>query len=364
VIGYEGSYAYDGYGRRVQQTNSGGTIDSFYDSSGALIYQQDRSGDRHDYLYLQGHLVAIRDYNASGIATLMRYQDTDAQGSIIRQTDSSGNQYPYAGAGPVYDAWGRQIGGLAQDGPGYTGHVMDQSTSLIYMQQRYYDPSVGRFLSMDPVDASNADGSNLDRYWYANDNPYRYTDPDGRDSCSTGTHLSGQSCASLGVKVMQVSEPSAPTSKIAHQMVSNNPADRVSAAHSAMDYFGINPDKATKSLDIKYDANFRDYGKTQLVNNQPGVGEVTLGPRAYITWSHLGSTLGHEIEVHWNRQFLPFGNYQGSHDYDVREAAAYKYNLENAQRFGNTAAEVQEFQDMYNRYDYAAKHAPDEIYTQ
>lgn len=49
------------------------------------------------------------------------------------------------------------------------------------MQQRYYDPNVGRFLSMDPVDASGTDGSNLDRYWYASDNPYRYVDPDGRE---------------------------------------------------------------------------------------------------------------------------------------------------------------------------------------
>jgi RHS repeat-associated protein len=56
----------------------------------------------------------------------------------------------------------------------------DADTNLVYMQQRYYDPSIGRFLSVDPVDASGTDGSNLDRYWYANDNPYRYTDPDGR----------------------------------------------------------------------------------------------------------------------------------------------------------------------------------------
>jgi uncharacterized protein RhaS with RHS repeats len=55
------------------------------------------------------------------------------------------------------------------------------------MQQRYYDPSIGRFLSVDPVDASGTDGSNLDRYWYANDNPYRYTDPDGRRIVINGT---------------------------------------------------------------------------------------------------------------------------------------------------------------------------------
>ncbi len=46
--------------------------------------------------------------------------------------------------------------------------------------QRYYDPAIGRFISVDPVDVSAANGSNFNRYWYANNNPYRYTDPDGR----------------------------------------------------------------------------------------------------------------------------------------------------------------------------------------
>lgn len=49
------------------------------------------------------------------------------------------------------------------------------------MQARYYDPVIGRFLSNDPVGAlghSNiAHGFN--RYTYANNNPYKYVDPDG-----------------------------------------------------------------------------------------------------------------------------------------------------------------------------------------
>ena len=34
---------------------------------------------------------------------------------------------------------------------GFTGHVQDPETELVYMQQRYYDPIAGRFLSVDPV---------------------------------------------------------------------------------------------------------------------------------------------------------------------------------------------------------------------
>ncbi|WP_342769020.1 RHS repeat-associated core domain-containing protein [Solilutibacter pythonis] len=45
------------------------------------------------------------------------------------------------------------IGRGNSDRVGYAGHVMDSATGLTYMQQRYYDPMLGRFLSVDPVTA-------------------------------------------------------------------------------------------------------------------------------------------------------------------------------------------------------------------
>jgi hypothetical protein len=52
------------------------------------------------------------------------------------------------------------------------------------MQARYYDPVIGRFYSNDPVDALGHLGAGnpihgFNRYTYANNNPYKYTDPDG-----------------------------------------------------------------------------------------------------------------------------------------------------------------------------------------
>ena len=46
--------------------------------------------------------------------------------------------------------------------------------------QRYYDPGIGRFLSVDPVTADANTGANFNRYKYASNNPYRFFDPDGR----------------------------------------------------------------------------------------------------------------------------------------------------------------------------------------
>ncbi|PZQ28810.1 MAG: hypothetical protein DI562_10135 [Stenotrophomonas acidaminiphila] len=68
-------------------------------------------------------------------------------------------------------------------GVGYTGHVHDGATRLIYMQQRYYDPILGLFLSVDPVTAYSNPVAQFHRYRYANNNPYRFTDPDGRAAC-------------------------------------------------------------------------------------------------------------------------------------------------------------------------------------
>ena len=59
---------------------------------------------------------------------------------------------------------------------------MDKGTGLIYMQQRYYDPQVGGFLSVDPAAVNTRNAANFCRYCYASDNPYRFTDPDGRQS--------------------------------------------------------------------------------------------------------------------------------------------------------------------------------------
>lgn len=50
----------------------------------------------------------------------------------------------------------------------------------LHMQQRYYDPVVGRFLSNDPMLTDGSTAWNFNRYNYAANNPLRYYDPDGR----------------------------------------------------------------------------------------------------------------------------------------------------------------------------------------
>jgi hypothetical protein len=48
---------------------------------------------------------------------------------------------------------------------------------------RYFDAVSGRFMSIDPVMTNANTGGSFNRYYYANNNPYRYVDPDGRQFC-------------------------------------------------------------------------------------------------------------------------------------------------------------------------------------
>ena len=112
----------------------------------------------------------------ASLAQTVEYIHTDALGSPVAITNSSGVVIERT----VYEPYGAVINRPLNNRPGYTGHVEDAVTGLNYMQQRYYDPQLGRFLSNDPVTATSV-GGNFNRYWYANNNPYRFTDPDGRD---------------------------------------------------------------------------------------------------------------------------------------------------------------------------------------
>ncbi|MGR4876191.1 RHS repeat-associated core domain-containing protein [Pseudoxanthomonas sp. LARHCG66] len=122
---------------------------------------------------------------AAHAQTTVEYIHTDALGTPIAVTDANKVVIETT----EYEPYGAQVAGPVKDGPGYTGHVQDAATGLTYMQQRYYDPTIGRFLSVDPVTADGSSGGNFNRYWYANNNPYKFTDPDGRfprigDSCN------------------------------------------------------------------------------------------------------------------------------------------------------------------------------------
>lgn len=180
VAGVE-SYRYDGHGRRVLgHRGTGGWTLSMYGQSGQLLYDE-RHGNQtlsSEYFYLGGQLIAQRERNWSTQHARIRYHHTDALGSPVAETNESGAVVDRT----HWEPYGAAIGKPNYDGVGFTGHVQDGATGLTYMQQRYYDPQLGIFLSVDPVAPHSGPVGQFHRYRYASNNPYKFVDPDGRQS--------------------------------------------------------------------------------------------------------------------------------------------------------------------------------------
>jgi len=86
-----------------------------------------------------------------------------------------------------YDAWGNNnVGGtsvtLGNLNPfRYRGYYYDADMQLYYLQTRYYDQKIGRFINADSVDYIDQETINgLNFYAYCNNNPVNYYDPSGQ----------------------------------------------------------------------------------------------------------------------------------------------------------------------------------------
>ncbi|WP_434212691.1 RHS repeat domain-containing protein [[Pseudomonas] boreopolis] len=140
----------------------------------------------------------------------VEYIHTNALGSIAAITDANGNVIERR----EYEPYGSQLSPAVQDGPGYTGHVQDATTGLIYMQQRYYDPELGVFDSVDPVTAySNGDMRFFTRYAYAFNNPYKFNDPDGRCPLCMPIVLGGGGGALVDYAIQKAVNPDKPVNR-------------------------------------------------------------------------------------------------------------------------------------------------------
>ncbi len=175
------NYWYDGHGRRAwTEFASGHTQLSLYSQAGKPLRTVHSAQGATKHIYLGDKLIAEVN-NLTGIS----YVHTDALGSPVAKTNGSGQLLSRT----RYEPYGATASGTNPTGVGYTGHMNDADTGLVYMQQRYYDPVAGRFLSVDPVTTDADSGAHFGRYHYANNNPYLYTDPDGRapfGGCSLG----------------------------------------------------------------------------------------------------------------------------------------------------------------------------------
>ena len=161
AIGSDTQFSYDGRGNRLSATRAGVTTRYIYDPWGNLMAEADSNGVTHKYIYGKG-LLAVA---TSSARYCYHFNGTGSTVALTDMTQAVVNSYAYEPFG--------QILGQQETIPqpfkfvGQYG-VMAEPNGLYYMRARYYDPSVGRFISEDPLGFG---GGDVNLYAYVRNNP-------------------------------------------------------------------------------------------------------------------------------------------------------------------------------------------------
>lgn len=186
-----GSFVYDAHRRRVRQVINGETIYSVYTSGGAMVYRHNATtGETTDYLRLGGRTIAR--LATSGGATTATYTHGDHLGSPAAATNAAGALLWREDYTPFGEA--RQQPAANDDAESFTGHITDSDTGVVYMQARYYDPAIGRFLSNDPMGFASGGVGYFNRYAYVGNDPVNLTDPTGMIGAWSGNCTDDPTC--------------------------------------------------------------------------------------------------------------------------------------------------------------------------
>ena len=182
-----------------------------------------------DFIASEAAIVVAADGNRE---ITRRWYHLDHLNSTKVITDAAGQ----ANVQYSYRAFGEQLGklGTGEARHTYGGKELDSESQLYYFNARYYDPAIGRFISVDPAQ----DGINW--YVYCNNNPLSFTDPTGleTESLEQLARLAASGTALLetvvGVVLILIPEPG--TTALGIVMVTHGGANVVSSTASNVTY--------------------------------------------------------------------------------------------------------------------------------
>ena len=185
VLSFVAAYAYDVYNRRVFKNTAAGATFFAWDGAGVKeLYDGWWSAKATCLHGANGQLLAFAEVDNGG--TWKRYATlSDDMRSVVRIVDEGGNvversDYAPYGSRVVRNASGQVVSDSAyRVKAGFSGHWHDSETGLLYMVNRYYMPSIGRFLTNDPAGIWFDGIAGGNGYAYAGSNPVSLWDPDG-----------------------------------------------------------------------------------------------------------------------------------------------------------------------------------------
>ena len=168
------SYTYDMAGVRSSKTVGSTTYK--YTTLSGLVTRQTGGNATIDFVYDESNQPLAMKYNGK-----VYYYVLNAQGDVVRIVDGSRNVV----ASYSYDPWGKLLsssGTLANVNPlRYRGYYYDSETGFYYLQSRYYDPAIGRFINADSYASTDMVGLlSTNMFSYCENNPVMRVDPTGK----------------------------------------------------------------------------------------------------------------------------------------------------------------------------------------
>ncbi|WP_100448721.1 RHS repeat domain-containing protein [Glycomyces xiaoerkulensis] len=198
VDGQTETLEWDPRGKLASITSDEGTTGMVYDGEGNRIGRLDPDGTQN--LFVAGHEISVdpqgvvhatRTYSHNGEMIATRSTDegltwigTTHQGTAAWAVSAATMVLTYRRQDPFGKTRGETVDWTATQQGFHTG--TEDPTGLVSMGARFYDPTVGRFISRDPIQRFT-DSQQINGYAYTGNNPIIRTDPTGLDwSCIDG----------------------------------------------------------------------------------------------------------------------------------------------------------------------------------
>ena len=205
------NFAYNEDGIRTQK-NSNGILTNYYYNGSLLIGMTVGSGSSTRILRFSydssGSVVAV-DYSTDNGTTFNTYYYLrNAQNDIVKLIDSSGStvvEYCYDSWGKLLSTSGSLASTLGKNNPfRYRGYVYDEETGFYYLQSRYYNPEVGRFISADVLLSTGQGVLGHNAYAYCLNNPVNREDSNGNWSMPNWLKVTIGAVALVGAVALTV----------------------------------------------------------------------------------------------------------------------------------------------------------------